>query len=85
MGFLAVGRKYGVSDNAVRKWIRWYEYNRELTEATRRGGWSGTAVRARSQGRVNRAVRDRRRNQPGLWQTDRGARPLNHSGQTPEQ
>jgi transposase-like protein len=26
---LAVGRKYGVSDNAVRKWIRWYEYQRE--------------------------------------------------------
>jgi hypothetical protein len=25
MGFSAVGRKYGVSDNAVRKWIRWYE------------------------------------------------------------
>jgi transposase-like protein len=25
---LAVGRKYGVSDNAVRKWIRWYEYER---------------------------------------------------------
>lgn len=25
MSFLAVGRKYGVSDNAVRKWIRWYE------------------------------------------------------------
>ncbi len=24
--FVAVGRKYGVSDNAVRKWIRWYEY-----------------------------------------------------------
>ena len=23
--FLAVGRKYGVSDNAVRKWLRWYE------------------------------------------------------------
>ena len=22
---LAVGRKYGVSDNAVRKWVRWYE------------------------------------------------------------
>jgi transposase-like protein len=21
----AVGRKYGVSDNAVRKWVRWYE------------------------------------------------------------
>jgi HNH endonuclease len=26
MSFLAIGRKYGVSDNAVRKWIRWYEY-----------------------------------------------------------
>lgn len=25
MGFEAVGRKYGVSGNAVRKWIRWYE------------------------------------------------------------
>lgn len=23
--FCAVGRKYGVSDNAVRKWVRWYE------------------------------------------------------------
>jgi hypothetical protein len=23
--FLAVGRKYGVSDNAVRKWLRYYE------------------------------------------------------------
>jgi len=22
--YLAVGRKYGVSDNAVRKWVRWY-------------------------------------------------------------
>jgi hypothetical protein len=25
MSFLAVGRKYGVSDNAVRKRIRWSE------------------------------------------------------------
>jgi hypothetical protein len=25
MSFLAVGRRYGVSDNAIRKWIRWYE------------------------------------------------------------
>jgi HNH endonuclease len=25
MSYLAVGRKYGVSDNAVRKWLRWYE------------------------------------------------------------
>lgn len=30
MGFCAVGRKYGVSDNAVRKWIRWYETEREV-------------------------------------------------------
>jgi transposase-like protein len=26
MSFVAIGRKYDVSDNAVRKWIRWYEY-----------------------------------------------------------
>jgi HNH endonuclease len=25
MSYLAVGRKYGVSDNAIRKWLRWYE------------------------------------------------------------
>lgn len=25
MSFAAIGRKYGVSGNAVRKWIRWYE------------------------------------------------------------
>ncbi|HWF25267.1 MAG TPA: hypothetical protein VG275_07465 [Solirubrobacteraceae bacterium] len=35
--YLAVGRKYGVSDNAIRKWIRWYEYQREL-EAGRAEG-----------------------------------------------
>src|SRR5207248_4725081 len=29
MSFGAVGRKYGVSDNAVRKWLRWYEYERD--------------------------------------------------------
>ena len=29
MSFLAVGRKYGVSDNAVRKWMRWYERDAE--------------------------------------------------------
>jgi transposase-like protein len=23
--YLAVGRKYGVSDNAIRKWVRFYE------------------------------------------------------------
>jgi transposase-like protein len=29
MSMVAVGRKYGVSDNAVRKWIRWYEYRQK--------------------------------------------------------
>lgn len=33
MSFLAVGRKYGVSDNAIRKWIRWYEYEQERAAA----------------------------------------------------
>jgi hypothetical protein len=27
--FVAVGRQYGVSDNAVRKWVRWYEQARD--------------------------------------------------------
>jgi ribosomal protein S27AE len=31
LGFCATGRRYGVSDNAIRKWIRAYE--RELPEA----------------------------------------------------
>lgn len=31
MSFCAIGRKYGVSDNAVRKWIRWYERGKEDT------------------------------------------------------
>jgi ribosomal protein L37E len=26
MSFVAAGRKYGVSDNAVRKWVRWYQH-----------------------------------------------------------
>lgn len=35
MSYLAVGRKYGVSDNAVRKWVRFYErqMEREAAEA----------------------------------------------------
>ncbi len=32
LGYLAVGRKYGVSDNAVRKWVRAYERERALAE-----------------------------------------------------
>jgi hypothetical protein len=31
--YLAVGRTYGVSDNAVRKWIRWYEREAERARA----------------------------------------------------
>jgi ribosomal protein L37E len=30
MSVVAVGRKYGVSDNAVRKWVRWHEYEAAL-------------------------------------------------------
>ena len=29
MSYCAAGRKYGVSDNAIRKWLRWYERQRE--------------------------------------------------------
>jgi hypothetical protein len=29
MSYVAVGRKYSVSDNAVRKWLRWYERQHE--------------------------------------------------------
>ena len=32
--YLAVGRKYGVSDNAVRKWVRFYEREAERVRAT---------------------------------------------------
>jgi hypothetical protein len=37
--YLAVGRKYGVSDNAVRKWVRWYELEceRSAEEASPEG------------------------------------------------
>ncbi len=31
--YSAVGRKYGVSDNAVRKWVRFYERQREREAA----------------------------------------------------
>jgi len=33
MGFVAVGCKYGVSDNAVRKWVCFYERQIEREEA----------------------------------------------------
>ncbi|MDX6580908.1 MAG: hypothetical protein QOI10_92 [Solirubrobacterales bacterium] len=31
-GYLATGRKYGVSDNAIRKWLRQYERERAIAE-----------------------------------------------------
>lgn len=37
MSFCAVGRKYGVSDNAVRKWLKLYERQREREEADAQG------------------------------------------------
>lgn len=30
--YLAVGRKYGVSDNAIRKWIRFHKREQERLE-----------------------------------------------------
>jgi transposase-like protein len=35
--YLAVGRKYGVSDNAVRKWVRFYERQMEREEEEAEG------------------------------------------------
>ena len=32
LGYLAVGRKYGVSDTAIRKWVRQYERERSIAE-----------------------------------------------------
>jgi hypothetical protein len=34
MSMVAVGKKYGVSDNAVRKWLRWYEREQERVETS---------------------------------------------------
>jgi hypothetical protein len=47
-GYVAVGRKYGVSDNAVRKWLRQYERERgEEPLRERRSGRSGATMRPR--------------------------------------
>ena len=43
IGYSAVGRKYGVSDNAVRKWVRFYRNQMEREAAgggVARGGRS---------------------------------------------
>ena len=33
LGYAAVGRRYGVSDNAIRKWLRAYEAEAAMTAA----------------------------------------------------
>ena len=35
MSFCAVGRKYGVSDNAIRKWVEWYRRQAERESSER--------------------------------------------------
>ena len=39
--YLAVGRKYGVSDNAIRKWVRQYEREAELARRVLGAGEAG--------------------------------------------
>jgi transposase-like protein len=34
-GYVAVGRRYGVSDNAIRKWVRQYERDAAAAEQAR--------------------------------------------------
>lgn len=47
--YRAVGRKYGVSDNAVRKWVRWYERQIEREAGEKEAGADrGDRVRAGS-------------------------------------
>jgi hypothetical protein len=41
--YLAVARKYGVSDNAVRKWVRWYERQIEREVAEQRAAEAGAS------------------------------------------
>jgi ribosomal protein S27AE len=43
--YLAVGRKYGVSDNAVRKWVRFYERQAEREAAEADAGCEVDRVR----------------------------------------
>jgi hypothetical protein len=38
MSFCAVGRKYGVSDNAIRKWLKWHERRREREQSAAEPG-----------------------------------------------
>lgn len=49
MSLLAIGRKYGVSDNAVRKWIRWYEAQAAGSETHGRAQAAGSEEPSRVQ------------------------------------
>jgi len=42
--YSAVGRKYGVSDNAIRKWVRFYERERLRAERPEGGGSAAAAA-----------------------------------------
>jgi transposase-like protein len=58
--YSAVGRRYGVSDNAVRKWVRWYE--RELAQPARtfsRRWFRANPIRIRDESWIELAPRAR--------------------------
>jgi hypothetical protein len=53
LGYLAVGRRYGVSDNAIRKWVRHYERDR-----ARAGGRDPNVVEIPTRTWPNRRARE---------------------------
>lgn len=46
--YCAVGRRYGVSDNAVRKWVRFYERERLRAGSPPNGAGAGDSIRQRA-------------------------------------
>lgn len=50
LGYLAVGRKYGVSDTAIRKWVRQYEREQAIAEGGIRPSSRSHAARGRTGG-----------------------------------
>jgi transposase-like protein len=54
-GYVAVGRRYGVSDNAIRKWVRQYE--REAADADAITATDARAPAADAASRARRAAR----------------------------
>jgi hypothetical protein len=43
LGYVGTSRRYGVSDNAIRKWVRQYERERVATESSRASAATGIA------------------------------------------